>query len=65
MPRTLWILACKTCRIVFTHTEKDAAASKAADQPRIPAGGKELECPHCHVESTYKRADLKYHFHLD
>lgn len=67
--RTLWIFACKSCRIVFTHTETSAVRDTAEPTPNgkahFPRGGKDLQCPHCKTESTYRLSDLKYHFQLD
>lgn len=57
-----WVLKCKNCRVVFTHSQ---ISNTLADyyipaRPQFPPEGLERECPTCKVKSTYQQHELMY-----
>ena len=67
--QALWVLVCKRCKIVFTHTDPGRVANTIElllpEKPELPADGTRLACPQRNAEAIYRRSDLKYHFRLD
>jgi hypothetical protein len=57
-----WALACKHCRVVFTHSQiPDTLADfYLPTRPEFPLNGFERECPRCKVTSTYRSTDLTF-----
>jgi hypothetical protein len=58
-----WVLHCANCRKQFVHSEvaDDGRLSMyGASKPEFPAGGDELECPHCQHKAVYQRYQLTY-----
>lgn len=51
--------------ITETSAVRDTAEPTPNGKAHFPSGGKDLQCPHCKTESTYRLSDLKYHFQLD
>lgn len=69
MSRTLWVLACKACKVAFTHTEVGRAMNTIElllpEKPDFAPDGEQLACPHCNAQAVYMSSDLRYHLRLD
>jgi hypothetical protein len=65
MPSGRWAISCRNCKKAFPHSEiRELHAITdylgLPEKPEFPAGGQELECPHCKSKGTYQRTDLWY-----
>lgn len=58
-----WILTCKSCGNVWTHSPiADATLSDflLPSKPKFSPAGEDHECSSCKEKSTYQRSDLTY-----
>jgi uncharacterized C2H2 Zn-finger protein len=57
-----WVLRCKNCDQVFTHSEISNTLANyfIAEKPEFSPSGTECECPHCKSKFTYKQNELRY-----
>jgi len=58
-----WVLTCKNCRKIFSHSrvsEETLFDYFLPLRPKIPPEGEKCECPNCGVKSTYNRTELTY-----
>ena len=70
MPSARWSIICRNCKKAFAHAEviephRITDSFGLPDKPEFPAGGKELECPHCKSKGRYQRNDLWYEAAVD
>jgi DNA-directed RNA polymerase subunit RPC12/RpoP len=58
-----WNLECANCHKTFWHSdikETELMSLYFPEKPSFPAGGAELECPHCGHKATYQQHRLFY-----
>jgi hypothetical protein len=58
-----WSIECPNCMSNFNYSAIDDAKLESFYfplKPDFPAGGSELQCPHCGHKAKYQSADLFY-----
>jgi len=57
-----WVLKCKGCEQLFTHSEigNTLADYFLPEKPKLPPEGLEMECPHCNTRAAYQPTELRY-----
>lgn len=61
-----WFLNCSSCQKPFIHSPIATTRADTLDpfwpaKPDFPAGGSNVECPHCHQSALYQRYQLMFH----